>query len=44
LSDVEAGRPHGYDLAAGVRGLQLVDAGLTASAEGRRVVIDRFAS
>jgi predicted dehydrogenase len=44
LSDVEAGRPHAYDLAAGVRGLQLVDAGLTASAEGRRVVIDRFAS
>jgi predicted dehydrogenase len=43
LSDVEAGRPHAYDLAAGVRGLQLVDAGLTSSAEGRRVVIDRFA-
>jgi hypothetical protein len=27
-----------------VRGLQLVDAGLTSSAEGRRVLIDRFAS
>ena len=42
LSDVDAGRPHAYDLAAGVRGLQLADAGLTSSAEGRRVAIDRF--
>jgi predicted dehydrogenase len=39
LRDVDAGRPHGYDLAAGVRGLQLVEAGLRSSAEGRRVVI-----
>jgi predicted dehydrogenase len=42
LSDVDAGRPHAYDLSAGVRGLQLADAGLTSSAEGRRVAIDRF--
>jgi predicted dehydrogenase len=44
LSDVDAGRPHPYDLAAGVRGLQLADAGLTSSAEGRRVAIDWFTS
>src|SRR4029450_4203836 len=44
LSDVDAGRPHSYDLAAGVHGLQLADAGLTSSAEGRRVAIDWFAS
>ena len=44
LSDVDAGRPHSYDLAAGVRGLQLADAGLTSSAEGRRVAIDWFRS
>ena len=39
LRDVDAGRPHGYDLAAGVRGLQLVEAGLQSSEEGRRIVI-----
>lgn len=39
LRDVDAGRPHSYDLAAGVRGLQLVEAGLQSSAEGRRVEI-----
>jgi predicted dehydrogenase len=44
LSDVEAGRAHSYDLAAGVRGLQLADAGLESSAQGRRVAIDRFES
>jgi predicted dehydrogenase len=44
LSDVDAGRPHVYDLAAGVRGLQLADAGLKSSAEGRRVAIERFTS
>ena len=44
LSDVDAGRPHSSELAAGVRGLQLADAGLTSSAEGRRVAIDWFAS
>jgi predicted dehydrogenase len=37
LLDVHHGRPHRYDFAAGVRGLRLVDAGLTSSAEGRRV-------
>jgi predicted dehydrogenase len=39
LMDVDAGRPHAYDFMAGVRGLQLVEAGLTSSAEGRRVEI-----
>ncbi|MFT4165736.1 MAG: Gfo/Idh/MocA family oxidoreductase [Microlunatus sp.] len=39
LRDVDAGRPHRYDLAAGVRGLQLVEAGLRSSADGRRVEI-----
>ena len=44
LSDVDAGRPHTYDLAAGVRGLQLADAGLTSSAQGRRIPIEAFGS
>jgi len=44
LSDLDAGRPHKYDLAAGVRGLQLVEAGLASSAEGRRVAIDPVTS
>jgi len=39
LLDVHAGRPHHYDFAAGVRGLELVDAGLTSSREGRRVAL-----
>jgi len=39
LADVHTGRPHAYDFAAGVRGLQLVDAGYTSSREGRRVTI-----
>jgi len=37
LLDVHAGRRHPYDFAAGVRGLQLVEAGLLSSAEGRTV-------
>ncbi|TYL45402.1 Gfo/Idh/MocA family oxidoreductase [Nocardioides sp. BGMRC 2183] len=37
LLDVHHGRPHPYDFAAGVRGLELVDAGLRSSAEGRRI-------
>jgi predicted dehydrogenase len=41
LSDLDAGRPHPYDFLAGVRGLQLVDAGLRSSAEGRRVELER---
>jgi predicted dehydrogenase len=44
LSDVDSGRPHAYDLAAGVRGLQLVEAGLASSTEGRRVPIERLES
>jgi len=44
LSDVDAGRPHAYDLAAGVRGLQLADAGLASSAQGRRIPIEAFGS
>jgi len=44
LTDLDAGRPHKYDLAAGVRGLQLVEAGLESSAEGRRVAIDPVTS
>ena len=39
LLDVHAGRPHRYDFSAGVRGLELVDAGLLSSAEGRRVAL-----
>ena len=39
IKDVDAGRPHAYDFMAGVRGLQLVEAGLASSAEGRRVEI-----
>jgi predicted dehydrogenase len=44
LSDVDAGRAHPYDLAAGVRGLQLANAGLESSAKGSRVAIDWFES
>ncbi len=44
LADVDAGRPHPYDLAAGVHGLQLADAGLESSAQGRRVEIDWYAA
>jgi predicted dehydrogenase len=40
LLDVHAGRPHPYDLAAGVRGLRLVEAGLRSSAEGVRVAMN----
>ncbi|MET4781684.1 Gfo/Idh/MocA family oxidoreductase [Glaciihabitans sp. UYNi722] len=39
ITDVDAGRPHAYDFMAGVRGLQLVEAGLLSSDEGRRVEI-----
>jgi len=41
LSDVAAGRPHPYDFLAGVRGLELVDAGLRSSKEGRRIEMER---
>ena len=42
LRDVVANRPHRYDLMAGVRGLQLVEAGLASSAEGRRVELEHL--
>jgi predicted dehydrogenase len=41
ITDVDAGRPHAYDFMAGVRGLQLVEAGLLSSNEGRRVEISQ---
>lgn len=41
LSDVDAGRPHRYDFTSGVRGLELVEAALRSSAEGRRVELGR---
>jgi len=37
LLDVDAGRPHLYDFAAGASGLRLVEAALTSAAQGRRV-------
>jgi predicted dehydrogenase len=40
LADVEAGRPHPYGLMSAVRGLELVEAGLRSSAEGRRIAIE----
>jgi predicted dehydrogenase len=44
LADVHAGRSHPYDFMAGVRGLQLVEAGLQSSAAGRRVELGRVGS
>ncbi|CAM3796298.1 Gfo/Idh/MocA family oxidoreductase [Nocardioides marinus] len=40
LRDVVAGRPHPYDFMSAVRGLELVEAGLQSSAEGRRVEVE----
>jgi predicted dehydrogenase len=40
LADADAGRPHQYDFRAGVRGLQLVDAALRSSEEGRRIEME----
>ena len=40
LLDVAAGRPHAYDFWSAVRGLELVEAGLASSAEGRRVALE----
>ncbi|MDQ7802501.1 Gfo/Idh/MocA family oxidoreductase [Amycolatopsis sp. A133] len=37
VRDVVAGRQHRYDFFSAARGLQLAEAGLTSSAEGRRV-------
>lgn len=42
IRDVDQGRPHRYDLMAGVRGLQLVEAGLESSAQGRRVALEHL--
>ena len=39
LIDRHQGRPHPYDFRSGVRGLQLVEAGLRSSDEGRRVAM-----
>lgn len=41
LSDVDAGRPHRHDFPSGVRGLELVEAALGSSAQGRRVELQR---
>jgi predicted dehydrogenase len=40
LRDVVAGRPHPYDFMSAVRGLELVEAGLRSSGEGRRVELE----
>ena len=40
LRDVVAGRPHPYDFMSAVRGLELVEAGLRSSDEGRRVELE----
>lgn len=42
LRDVDAGRPHRYDMLSGARGLHLVEAALQSSAEGRRVELERI--
>jgi predicted dehydrogenase len=43
VRDVVAGRPHRYDFAAAARGLQLAEAGLQSSAEGRRIELKPLA-
>ena len=40
IRDVMAGREHRFDLLSAARGVQLAEAGLTSSAEGRRVPMD----
>lgn len=42
LTDVLDGRPHPYDFASAVRGLQLVEAGLQSSEQGRRVELENL--
>jgi predicted dehydrogenase len=44
LTDLHLGRPHPYDFRSGVRGLQLVEAGLRSSDEGRRVAMKEVLS
>jgi len=43
VRDVVAGRPHRYDFASAARGLQLAEAGLQSSAEGRRIELKPLA-
>lgn len=40
LRDVVAGREHRYDLLSAARGVQLAEAGLASSAEGRRIELE----
>ncbi|GAB2610071.1 Gfo/Idh/MocA family protein [Pseudactinotalea suaedae] len=40
IRDVVAGREHRYDLLSAARGVQLAEAGLASSAEGRRVELE----
>ncbi|UFU02536.1 Gfo/Idh/MocA family oxidoreductase [Ruania suaedae] len=40
LRDVLAGREHRYDLLSAARGVQLAEAGLASSAEGKRIALD----
>ncbi|GAB2445746.1 Gfo/Idh/MocA family oxidoreductase [Nocardioides hungaricus] len=40
LRDLHAGRPHPFDFMSAVRGLELAEAGLRSSAEGRRVALE----
>ncbi|WP_202619091.1 Gfo/Idh/MocA family protein [Ornithinimicrobium cavernae] len=44
LVDLHHGRQHPYDFRSGVRGLQLVEAGLRSSTEGRRVALKEVIS
>lgn len=43
VQDVVAGRKHRYDLLSGARGLQLAEAGLVSSREGRRIELSELA-
>ncbi len=43
VRDVVAGRPHRYDFGSAARGIQLAEAGLQSSAEGRRVELKPLA-
>ncbi len=44
VRDVVAGRPHRFDFAAAAKGVQLAEAGLLSSREGRRVELEPLAS
>ena len=43
VRDVVAGRPHRYDFDSAARGIQLAEAGLQSSAEGRRIELKPLA-